>query len=267
MPTVSIETRSGSKVLDKLRARAARHHRSIQDELVGSSRRGARVARERRRGFPERRSADDAAQRHSKNRGDRERSSAAMEEAVGSRAASRRPDPCRTRCALSARGRGIRHRARRAARALAERRLSTATRECRTPCQAFLAARHPRLFVLTSAGCSTDSGIPDYRDAEGDWKRAPPVMFQPFMGDLAVRRRYWARSLIGWRASVMLSRTVRIVRSPSSSAMAIRAARHAECGSPASSGRQHRRSRSSWPNGSRTLHGMLEPSASRRAAG
>ena len=59
--------------------------------------------------------------------------------------------------------------------------------------------RHPKLFVLTGAGCSTDSGIPDYRDANGDWKRSRPVMFQAFMGDLHMRRRYWARSLIGWR--------------------------------------------------------------------
>ncbi len=61
------------------------------------------------------------------------------------------------------------------------------------------AQRHPRLLVLTGAGCSTDSGIPDYRDANGDWKRPSPVTFQAFMGDLAVRQRYWARSLIGWR--------------------------------------------------------------------
>jgi NAD-dependent SIR2 family protein deacetylase len=60
-------------------------------------------------------------------------------------------------------------------------------------------ARHPRLFVLTGAGCSTDSGIPDYRDAEGEWKRAQPVMFQPFMSEARTRQRYWARSLIGWR--------------------------------------------------------------------
>lgn len=61
-------------------------------------------------------------------------------------------------------------------------------------------ARHPRLFVLTGAGCSTDSGIPDYRDAEGRWKRsAQPMTLQAFMGDAAARRRYWARSLIGWR--------------------------------------------------------------------
>jgi NAD-dependent SIR2 family protein deacetylase len=61
------------------------------------------------------------------------------------------------------------------------------------------AQRHPRLFVLTGAGCSTDSGIPDYRDANGDWKRPSPVTYQAFMGHLAVRQRYWARSLIGWR--------------------------------------------------------------------
>lgn len=59
--------------------------------------------------------------------------------------------------------------------------------------------RHRKLFVLTGAGCSTDSGIPDYRDENGDWKRARPVMFQAFMADLHTRRRYWARSLVGWR--------------------------------------------------------------------
>jgi NAD-dependent SIR2 family protein deacetylase len=59
-------------------------------------------------------------------------------------------------------------------------------------------ARHRRLFVLTGAGCSTSSGIPDYRDAEGGWKRPQPVTFQAFTGDAATRRRYWARSLAGW---------------------------------------------------------------------
>jgi NAD-dependent SIR2 family protein deacetylase len=60
-------------------------------------------------------------------------------------------------------------------------------------------AQHPRLFVLTGAGCSTGSGIPDYRDADGGWKRRPPVTFQAFVGDAATRSRYWARSLVGWR--------------------------------------------------------------------
>ncbi len=58
--------------------------------------------------------------------------------------------------------------------------------------------RHPRLFVLTGAGCSTDSGIPDYRDQKGDWKRKPPVMYASFIADPHTRSRYWARSLIGW---------------------------------------------------------------------
>ncbi len=59
--------------------------------------------------------------------------------------------------------------------------------------------RHQRLFVLTGAGCSTPSGIPDYRDADGQWKRTQPVTYQAFMGEEKTRRRYWARSLIGWR--------------------------------------------------------------------
>ncbi len=60
--------------------------------------------------------------------------------------------------------------------------------------------RNRNLFVLTGAGCSAGSGIPDYRDAEGKWKRKPPVTYQAFMGEDATRRRYWARSLIGWRS-------------------------------------------------------------------
>lgn len=58
--------------------------------------------------------------------------------------------------------------------------------------------RHRRLFVLTGAGCSTNSGIPDYRDDAGEWKRKPPVRHQDFVRDPQVRARYWARSMIGW---------------------------------------------------------------------
>ncbi len=60
------------------------------------------------------------------------------------------------------------------------------------------ATRHRRLFVLSGAGCSTESGIPDYRDEKGDWKRPSPVTYQAFMGEESTRKRYWARSLIGW---------------------------------------------------------------------
>ncbi len=66
------------------------------------------------------------------------------------------------------------------------------------PLQDFI-DRHRRLFVLTGAGCSTNSGIPDYRDSDGNWKRTQPVTIQAFMGDERTRQRYWARSLIGWR--------------------------------------------------------------------
>jgi NAD-dependent SIR2 family protein deacetylase len=55
-----------------------------------------------------------------------------------------------------------------------------------------------RVFVLTGAGCSTASGIPDYRDDNGDWKRRPPVMILPFRTQEAVYRRYWARAYAGW---------------------------------------------------------------------
>ena len=58
--------------------------------------------------------------------------------------------------------------------------------------------RHRRIFVLTGAGCSTVSGIPDYRDGNGDWKRTPPVTYQALVGDPAVYRRYWARGSVGW---------------------------------------------------------------------
>ena len=59
-------------------------------------------------------------------------------------------------------------------------------------------ARHPRLMILTGAGVSTDSGIPDYRDGEGAWKRKQPVQHQDFMESFTTRQRYWGRSLIGW---------------------------------------------------------------------
>ena len=57
---------------------------------------------------------------------------------------------------------------------------------------------HRQVFALTGAGCSTASGIPDYRDEQGAWKRRPPVMIQAFRTQDAIYRRYWARGYAGW---------------------------------------------------------------------
>ncbi len=59
-------------------------------------------------------------------------------------------------------------------------------------------SRHHRILVVTGAGCSTDSGIPDYRAADGSWKRRPPITWKLFVDDPLARRRYWARSQLGW---------------------------------------------------------------------
>ena len=55
------------------------------------------------------------------------------------------------------------------------------------------------LAVLSGAGVSTASGIPDYRDRNGDWKHAQPMQFKDFYENAASRKRYWARSYVGWQ--------------------------------------------------------------------
>ncbi|WP_332851893.1 NAD-dependent protein deacetylase [Duganella sp. S19_KUP01_CR8] len=58
--------------------------------------------------------------------------------------------------------------------------------------------RHRRVLVLTGAGLSTASGIPDYRDKDGVRRGRTPIQGPDFRKSEAVRRRYWARSMAGW---------------------------------------------------------------------
>ncbi len=54
------------------------------------------------------------------------------------------------------------------------------------------------IAVVTGAGLSAASGLPTYRGAAGEWLHAKPIQHQEFLHSEAVRRRYWARSYVGW---------------------------------------------------------------------
>ncbi|UVW27130.1 NAD-dependent protein deacetylase [Massilia sp. H6] len=58
--------------------------------------------------------------------------------------------------------------------------------------------QHPRALVLTGAGLSTASGIPDYRDRDGVRRGRLPIQGPEFRRSPDVQRRYWARSMVGW---------------------------------------------------------------------
>lgn len=57
---------------------------------------------------------------------------------------------------------------------------------------------HQRWVVLSGAGVSAASGIPTYRDANGQWLRNRPIQHQEFVKHFSSRQRYWGRSIIGW---------------------------------------------------------------------
>ena len=56
------------------------------------------------------------------------------------------------------------------------------------------------VVVLSGAGLSTESGIPDYRGPSGTARRHAPMQYATFVGDPVARHRYWARSYLGWRS-------------------------------------------------------------------
>ncbi|MYW67072.1 NAD-dependent protein deacetylase [Streptomyces sp. SID8379] len=62
------------------------------------------------------------------------------------------------------------------------------------------AVRAGGVVVLSGAGLSTESGIPDYRGEHGSLRRHTPMTYQEFLGSEGARQRYWARSQLGWRA-------------------------------------------------------------------
>jgi len=58
--------------------------------------------------------------------------------------------------------------------------------------------RNRSVTVLSGAGISTESGIPDYRGPDTRETDHTPIRYQEFVSEKATRRHYWARSTVGW---------------------------------------------------------------------
>ena len=107
-----------------------------------------------------------------------------------------------------------------------------------------------RLFVISGAGLSTESGIPDYRsDGVGLYARTDrrPMQYGEFVRSAESRQRYWARNYVGW-PSVLQPPTKRCAQDPASvgGVGEVALARHAECGLSPLQGRPEETDWAAW---------------------
>ena len=119
------------------------------------------------------------------------------------------------------------------------------------------------LLVITGAGISTASGIGDYRDQAGNWKRAQPVSHQDFLASYAWRQRYWARSQLGYpsfmaaqpnsahQALVRMEQAGQLLRPSDAKRRPV-----------ASTGRASKRCGFAWQTGSSDLYRLPRPGGS-----
>lgn len=56
-----------------------------------------------------------------------------------------------------------------------------------------------KIWILSGAGISAASGIPTYRDHHGNWQAGNPIQHNEFINKESSRKRYWARSMVGWK--------------------------------------------------------------------